>query len=282
MKALMFLARRFVAGTTIDEAVPKVRELNDEGIKVTLDVLGENVSTRDLAEKSGDAYLTLLDRIDRDGLDANVSLKLTQMGLDIDTDFCADVVGGVVDRAAEYDNFVRLDMEGSTYTDATIAMFERLFARHGNVGVVLQAMLHRTPDDVRTVLDRGGRIRLCKGAYKEPPAIALQKMPQIRERFTELVPTLLTSGIYHGVATHDEKLIAWTIDHVRREGIDPASFEFQMLYGMRRERQRELVREGYNVRCYVPYGTHWFPYFTRRLRERKENVFFVLKHLFKK
>lgn len=278
---MMFLAKRFVAGTTAEEALPKVRDLNRDGILATLDVLGENVAGKDEATASADEYVRLLELIDREKVDSNVSLKLTQMGLDIDVDFCFENVMRIVDRAAELDNFVRLDMEGSDYTDKTLDMFRRLYERRKNVGVVIQAMLHRSEADVRRTLEVGGRIRLCKGAYKEPESIAWRKMADIRENYRKLAAEMLASGVYHGIATHDEQLVEWTIAHAKEKGYGPETFEFQMLYGMRRKRQRELAKAGHRIRCYVPYGTHWFPYFTRRLRERKENVFFVLKHLFK-
>ena len=206
--------------------------------------------------------------------------ELTQMGLDIGEDFCFENTLRVVEKAAETGNFIRIDMEGPKYTQPTLDMFRRIFAEKQNVGVVIQAMLKRSRADVADLLALGARMRLCKGAYKVPRGLAHGSKKDIARAYTDLLEPLLASGLYHGVATHDEALIRWTLEHAKARGIDTGAFEFQMLYGMRRKRQIDLVRQGFNVRCYVPFGTHWFPYFSRRLRERKENIFFVLRNLF--
>lgn len=276
----MFLARRFVAGITAEEALPKVLELNRRGIKATLAVLGESVTRREESLAATDQFIHLLDLIREQGADSNISLKLTQLGLDIDEEFCFDNASRILEKAAVGDNFVRIDMEAAKYTQPTLDMLHRLRERHRNVGVVVQAMLLRTRDDVRDLIRKGVRMRLCKGAYKFPGSIAHLKKAAIAEAFHASAAEMLESGIYHGFATHEEALVQWVLDFVEREGVDPASFEFQMLYGMRGNRQARLAADGYNVRCYVPFGTHWLPYFSRRLRERKENVFFVLRNLF--
>lgn len=280
MKKVTALARRFVAGLTAEEALPSVRALNDLGIRATLTVLGENVKDREEAAGAADEILGLLDLIRDRGVDSNVSIKLTQMGLDIGEDFCFENAMRVVEKAVETENFIRLDMEGPGHTAATLDVFRRIFAERQNVGVVIQAMLHRSEADVAELLALGARMRLCKGAYKVPSSLAHRSRKDIARAYTGLLEHLLASGLYHGVATHDEALIRWTLDHVAEKGIDARSFEFQMLHGMRRKRQIDLAGQGFNVRCYVPYGTHWFPYFSRRLRERKENIFFVLRNLF--
>jgi proline dehydrogenase len=276
----MFLARRFVAGITAEEALPKVLELNRRGIKATMTVLGESVTKREESLAARDEFIHLLDLIRDQGADSNISVKLTQLGLDIDEQFCFDNTARVLEKAAEGDNFVRIDMEAAKYTQPTLDMLDRLREVHPNVGVVIQSMLFRSREDVRNLIAKGVGMRLCKGAYKFPASIAHLKKEAIAEAFRESAAEMLVSGIYHGFATHDESLVRWILDFVKREGVDPAAFEFQMLYGMRGNRQARLAADGYNVRCYVPYGTHWFPYFSRRLRERKENVFFVLRNLF--
>lgn len=273
------LARRFVAGTTIEQAIQAVRKLNQEGISSTLDVLGENVKEKRAAENAVASYLLTLDQIQQSGVSANVSLKLTQMGLDIDRSFCTSNLTRICEKAAGHNIFVRLDMEGSRYTETTLTLFHELFCDHSNVGIVIQAYLHRSRVDLERLNRVKARVRLCKGAYREPRELALQKMSEIRDNFKELASVLLVEGEYPAIATHDDGLISWTKDFVYSHGIGKDRFEFQMLYGVRPETQRQLVRQGYRVRVYVPYGTHWLPYFYRRLRERKENVFFVLRNL---
>jgi proline dehydrogenase len=278
MKALTFLARRFVAGEEPREAVQVGERLQGRGIKATFDKLGEDVHDREAARRAADAAKELL-RLIPAGVERNVSIKMSSMGQEISRELCLENTASILDVAKEVGGFVRLDMEGSTLTQDTIEIFHELRKRYDNVGIVLQAYLHRTPDDVREAVDRGDRVRLCKGAYREPPEVAQQDMSEIRRTFKEAAHLLLDRGDYPAIATHDEELIRDTIDHARDRGIEPSRFEFQMLYGLRRRRWDELVGAGYNMRIYVPYGTHWVPYFYRRLRERKENILFVLKSL---
>jgi len=259
-----------------------VRHLNAFGILTTLDVLGENVSTRPAAEAAVAAYLEALDWIQREGLSSNVSLKLTQMGLDIDRDYCLDNVARICERAAAGKNFVRIDMEGSAYTERTLNLFYDLFRKHQNVGVVIQAYLHRSEQDVRKLIELGARVRLCKGAYKEPPSLAVQTLAAVRQNFMSLASLLLKQRIHPAIATHDDVLLSWTRNYIAQHELPKDGFEFQMLYGVRSHTQRQLAEQGYPMRVYVPFGTHWLPYFYRRIRERKENVAFVLKHLFRK
>ena len=283
LNQLLFpVAKRFVAGQTIQEAISAVRHLNAFGILTTLDVLGENVSTRPAAEAAVAAYLEALDWIQREGLSSNVSLKLTQMGLDIDRDYCLDNVARICERAAAGKNFVRIDMEGSAYTERTLNLFYDLFRKHQNVGVVIQAYLHRSEQDVRKLIELGARVRLCKGAYKEPPSLAVQTLVAVRQNFMSLASLLLKQRIHPAIATHDDVLLSWTRNYIAQHELPKDGFEFQMLYGVRSHSQRQLAEQGYPMRVYVPFGTHWLPYFYRRIRERKENVAFVLKHLFRK
>ncbi len=286
MNLPFFLASRFVAGETLEEALPVLDALNDDGLHVALDKLGEHVHDREVAAAARDTYIDLvrtLARRDRDeGLRNRISIKLSMMGQLIDEDFCLDNLRRLLEVAAEHDMFVRLDMEGSDLTQSTLDLFEAVYPDFpDHVGPVLQAMLHRTDRDVDRMCELGASVRLCKGAYAEPAAIAYQDMSQIRERYLDYMERLLHHTPYSGIATHDDTLIDATKDVAARQDVDPDAFEFQMLYGLRRETQRELVRQGYNVMVYVPYGTEWFPYFSRRLREKKENVWFVLKTLFK-
>lgn len=280
-RILFPFAKRFVAGRTIHDAVRVVQRLNNDGISATLDVLGENVKDKRSAEAAAESYLQTLDWIDRSRIQTNASLKLTQMGLDISREFCYSNVRKICERAGETGNFVRIDMEGSQYTEQTLSLFLELHESFKNVGIVVQAYLRRSAGDLQQINAVGARVRLCKGAYKEPVEIAYQRMPEIRENFRRLAEKLFAGGNYPAIATHDDHLIGWTQENVRKHHVGLDQFEFQMLYGVRPETQRALARDGYQVRVYVPYGTHWLPYFSRRLRERKENVFFVLRHFFK-
>lgn len=275
------LAKRFVAGRTIQEAVQAVRRLNERGICATLDVLGENVKDISTANAAAERYVQTLGWIEENHIQSNVSVKLTQMGLDIDRQFCFSNVVRICDAAAKANNFVRIDMEGSNYTEPTLSLFLELYQMYKNVGIVIQASLRRSAADLQRLNKLRARVRLCKGAYKEPPAIAYQRMPEIRQNFKELAEMLFTKGDYPAIATHDDQLIDWTKQYVRQNQISLDRFEFQMLYGLRSETQRVLAKQGYRVRVYVPFGTHWLPYFSRRLRERKENVYFVLQNLLK-
>lgn len=275
------MSRRFVAGEKLDEAVAAARASNQAGMTVSLDHLGENVSTEEEARRARDAYLENFDRIATEKLDANVSLKLTQLGLDLGDDFCFSLLESVVDRAAHYNNFLRIDMEGSPYTARTIALVKRARAKYDRVGTVVQAYLYCTEQDVKDLLAIGCRIRLCKGAYREPASIAFPKKEDVDRNYVRLMQLLLPSGIYHGIATHDPNMIRATIDFAAKQGIGKDQFEFQMLYGIRTDLQQQLVRDGYRMRVYIPYGTEWFPYFMRRLAERPANVLFFVRNLFR-
>ena len=272
------LARRFVAGKTAQDAIAAGRRLHERGIKATFDLLGEDVLDRDAARRSAEANKDLLRRIPED-VERNISIKLTMLGLEIADDFCLELVAGILDTAREVGGFVRVDMEGSKHTQRTIDAFRTLRRSFDNVGIVLQAYLHRTEQDVKDAVARGDRVRLCKGAYSEPPAIAWKKMDDIRASYRRCAEVLLEKGHFPAIATHDEGLVQHALGFARERGIAPGRYEFQMLYGLRPRRWDELVAAGHNMRVYVPYGSHWFPYFYRRLRERKENIFFVLRSL---
>ncbi|HLJ76819.1 MAG TPA: proline dehydrogenase family protein [Acidobacteriaceae bacterium] len=279
------MSSRFVAGFRIEDALTVAQALNQQGLFSTLDSLGENVSSPDQARQAAQVYHRLLDEISAALLNANVSLKLTQMGMDLGEGLAFDIVSGLVRHAVEAGTFVRVDMEGSPYTQATLDMVRRLHAlpeNRGHVGIVIQAYLRRSEKDVATLLSDGIRIRLCKGAYKEPPEIAFPGKNEVDQNFVALMKMLLKSGIYHGIATHDEAMIRATKDFVAAERIDRGSFEFQMLYGIRRDLQRKLVQDGYKVRVYVPFGEQWYPYFMRRLAERPANVIFLARNFFRK
>jgi len=273
---------RFVAGTTIEEALKATRETNALGMSVSLDNLGENVTNADEARTSAQLYHELLDRITERGLNANVSLKLTHMGFDIDQGLAIGIVQRLVEHAREKQNFVRVDMEGSPYTQRTLDLVEEIHNHDGNqgaVGAVIQAYLQRSEADVQSLISQGIRIRLCKGAYKEPPEIAFPEKSDVDGNYVRLMKVLLKSGIYHGIATHDEKMIQATMAFAEAEKIPSSAFEFQMLYGIRRDLQRELVRQGWRMRVYIPFGTEWYPYFMRRLAERPANALFVARNL---
>jgi proline dehydrogenase len=280
MNPLTLFARRFVAGEQPQDAVRAGERLHAKGIKATFDKLGEDVNDREAVARATESAKELL-RLIPPGIERNISIKMSSMGQRISRDLCLENVAGILDCAKAVDGFVRLDMEGSNLTQDTVEVFQLLRRTHENVGLVLQAALHRTPDDVREAIRRGDRIRLCKGAYHEPPQIALQDMGAIRKQYLACARLLLDSGRYPAIATHDEHLIGETVAHAAAQKIEASRFEFQMLYGLRRSRWDSLVASGWNVRIYVPFGTHWIPYFYRRLRERKENVLFVLRNLFR-
>jgi proline dehydrogenase len=282
MGLMTFLARRFVAGKTPEAAIRAVRRLNAHGICATIDILGENVTSREEAVRAADGYVSLLELIARERVDANVSLKLTMMGLDIDAGLCRDNVRRVLEAAARHDSFVRVDMEGSAYTQATLDVVRALFAQSPNVGAVIQASLYRSEADVAALNKDRIRVRLCKGAYREPKTVAFRDKRDVNANYSKLMRLLLEAGPYPAIATHDGKLIAECKALVARNGVGKDQFEFQMLYGIRNALQRKLAAEGYRVRCYVPFGTHWLPYFLRRLRERRANVTFVLRNLFRR
>ncbi|HYL27926.1 MAG TPA: proline dehydrogenase family protein [Candidatus Nitrosotalea sp.] len=280
-KNFHFLARRFVAGEEIGAAIAAVRRLNAEGMSATLDFLGEDVLERNAALRQRDVYLEMLDAIAAGRVDSNVSVKLTAMGLLMDEELAYENLTAIVERAlGNTDPFVRIDMEGSAVTEATLRVFVRAFSHHKNVGPVLQAYLKRTSGDVENAIDLGARVRLCKGAYNEPSEIAYKKMPEIRVKYLELARDLLERGKYPGIATHDRRLIAAVKRFTADNGIAKDAFEFQMLYGCRPAVQRAIVAEGYCLRIYVPFGTHWAGYFYRRVLERRENALFALSSIF--
>jgi proline dehydrogenase len=276
------MARRFVAGETLDEAIAAARKCNDAGMLVSLDYLGENVSTTADAQRARDAYLEVFDRIDREKLYANVSCKLTQLGLDLSAEFCEGLVLSVVERAAAYENFLRVDMEGSVYTQRTVELVKRIRARNPAIGTVIQAYLYRSEGDIQDLLAYGCRVRLCKGAYKESAEVAFERKRDVDANFVRLMQMLLPSGFYHAIATHDPHMIGETIRCAAAKQISKDDFEFQMLYGIRTDLQRRLVKGGYRVRVYIPYGRDWFPYFMRRLAERPANMGFLLRNFFQK
>jgi len=283
MKLPFVLAKRFVAGETFDQSVPKVSELNKHGIKVTLDLLGENVEDRETTDDTVESYIRLLDNIHNAGLKSTISIKLTMLGLDIDKEYCRKNLFNLLDVARRYDSFVRIDMEGSDYTQAIIDLYKEAFKEYGkHVGIVIQAYLHRSKNDIPDLAEMGADVRLCKGAYGEPERVALQNMPAIRDAFKEYAKILLEKTTYPRIATHDDELVNWIKNYTLENKLGKSRFELQMLYGLREETMIQLTDEGYNTRIYVPYGTMWFPYFKRRLLERKENIFFVASTMFKK
>src|SRR5215212_11924145 len=277
------LTTRFVAGETIDEAVSYIRQINAENCTASFDHLNESVGTEAEAEAEVTEYLNILGRITETQIRSNVSIKLTQFGLGLDPELAYRNARRVVGEARKRGNFVRVDMEGSDVTQATIDIFKRLRAEFGlnDVGIVLQSYLYRTYADAQELVKLPARIRICKGAYNEPPEVAFPDKKDVDANYVKVMQVLLSSGVYHGIATHDPKMVDATIDFATREGIGKEKFEFQMLYGIRRDLQRQLARDGFNVRIYVPYGKHWYPDFMRRLAERPANVWFVMKNLVK-
>ena len=274
------VARRFVAGESLDDAVEVARQVNSAMQLASLDLLGENVSDEAGARQAAENYLAIFERIEREKLDSNVSLKLTQLGIDLNENLCQELLEKIVAQAATRGNFVRIDMEGSPYTERTVEMAKRVRAKYAAVGTVMQAYLYRAEKDALDLIAAGCRLRLCKGAYKEPPDIAFPKKSDVDANYVKLMKLLLPSGIYHGIATHDPAMIDATKDFVREKNIGRERFEFQMLYGIRTDLQKQLVREGFRLRIYIPYGTDWFPYFMRRLAERPANLTFFLRNLF--
>ncbi len=282
------MSSRFVAGLDVDDVLHAAESVNSQGISATLDSLGENVATPDEARHSADVYHTLLDAIQQRGLNANVSIKLTQMGLELDPELTYEIAERLVSHAVATNNFVRIDMEGSAVTQITLDIVKRLHAgqsngvpNRGHVGVVIQSYLYRSEKDICELLSQGIRIRLCKGAYQEPPQVAFASKADVDSNFIRLMRILVNSGIYNGIATHDPAMIEATKLFTSERKIDPAEFEFQMLYGVRRDLQRLLVKEGYGMRVYIPFGREWYPYFMRRLAERPANVLFLAKNFFK-
>ena len=276
------LSSRFIAGMTVEDAVRVCESVNKQGMAVTLDALGESVTDEAAAHRAADVYHKLLDAIAEHKLNANVSVKLTQMGLELDPGLAEGIALDLVKHAASLGNFVRIDMEDSSLTQVTIDIVRRIHAMPGlagAIGIVIQSYLYRSEADIQELITDGIRIRYCKGAYKEPPEVAFPHKADVDANYVKLSKVLLDSLVYHGIATHDEKMIAAVKAYARERGIANDHFEFQMLYGVRRDLQRDLVRDGYRVRVYVPFGSEWYPYFMRRLAERPANVFFIAKNL---
>jgi proline dehydrogenase len=275
---------RFVAGTQLSDAVRATEQVNKWGASVSIDNLGENVTNTDEAKLSADLYHRMLDEIASRKLNANISLKLTHMGLDVDESLAFQIVTDLVAHAVEINSFVRIDMEGSPYTQRTLDFvrgLHRLPGHAGKVGTVIQSYLYRSEDDVKLLLSEGIRIRLCKGAYKESPEIAFPKKEDVDANYVKLAKMLVTSGTYHGLATHDEQIIEQMKKFAKEQKLPASAYEFQMLHGVRRDLQQKLVRDGYGMRVYIPFGSEWYPYFMRRLAERPANVLFIAKNMFR-
>jgi proline dehydrogenase len=270
------MVRRFVAGDSLDDALVALESLRAEGMRWTVDVLGESVDSRETATAGADRYMATLDALAERGLEANVSLKLTAMGLGIDRDFCLENVRRVVDRARQIGGFVRIDMEDHSKTDQTLEIAHELHATYADVGVVIQSYLRRSATDIERLIGEQVRVRLCKGAYDEPSSVAFVSKAEVDQSYRELMEQLLLRGRYPALATHDEALIEHAIKFAQENGIGPDRFEFQMLYGVRRDLHERLVARGWTVRIYLPYGTEWYPYYMRRLAERPQNVLFML------
>ena len=274
-------ARRFIAGETVEEAIAASRTLEARGLLLTLDYLGESVRTVEEATAATREYVRLIDVLVESGIERNISLKLTQLGVDIDRATCVDNLRRILEPAGRHGFFVRIDMENSPYTDVTLEVFETLWRQdYRNIGVALQSCLHRTEKDVRRMNELGARVRLVKGAYKEPPAVAYQLKAEVDAAYVRLMRLLLDGGAYPAIATHDEAMLAATRAYAAEQGIGPDRFEFQMLYGIRRDLQHSLSASRYRMRIYVPFGRQWFPYFMRRLGERPANVGFVIRAMF--
>lgn len=280
-KSFNNVTHRFVAGEELTDAVAAIRQLNQKQIRASFDHLGESISSEAETRAEVQEYTHVLEAIINQALDSNVSVKLTQLGLDISPQLCYQNTRSIIEAAARFGNFVRIDMEDSTKTDATLDVFRRLRGEFDNVGIVVQSYLYRTEKDIDELLALGARIRLCKGAYKEPESVAFQDKRDVDANYIKLMQKLLVSGIYHGIATHDEKMIEATRQFAAEKGIKADQYEFQMLYGVRRDLQDKLIAEGYRMRVYVPYGRYWYPYFMRRLAERPANVWFVMKNMMK-
>lgn len=273
------MVARFVVGETLDAALDALEKLSAAGFGTTVDVLGESVTSAEAAAAAAARYVETLDALAARGLDRNVSLKLTQMGLDLDREACRANLERILARAEALDAFVRIDMEDSCRTDATLEIWRAAHATYAKTGIVIQSALRRSASDVERIIDAGGRVRLCKGAYAEPASVAFQSRGEVDASYIALAERLMTAGDYPALATHDPRMINHAIRFARREGIGPERFEFQMLHGVRRDLQERLVAAGYTVRVYVPYGTEWYPYFMRRLAERPANVAFILRSL---
>ena len=281
MRMTRSLVRRFIAGETLDEALQAIQQLNKDGIRASLNVLGENVTTHDEADAALQEYQREIEAINQRQLDANISIKLTQLGLDLDFERCYERVVKLVEQAGQAGFDVEVDMENSAYTDMTLNLVHRIRDHYSNIGVAVQAYLYRSESDIEDLMKRDIKIRLVKGAYKEPPDRAFPRKRQVDENYARLLKRLIERAPRLAIATHDIRLIDRARTWLRETDRDPASYEFQMIYGIRRDLQALLVGEGWPLRVYVPYGTHWYPYFMRRLAERPANVFFLLRHLFR-
>lgn len=282
MSFLFFFAKRFIAGQTLPEAIEVLRKLKSQGFLTTIDHLGENVLSAKEATASADYYIAILRSLKKNALDTNISVKLTHIGLDVDKNLCVQNLKRIVETARDVGGFIRVDIEGSKYTAMTFDVIQEIKSQGFPVGGAVQSMLRRTPSDVVSLLEHQITLRLCKGAYKEPIDIAFQKKNEVDRQYIALMKRLLTSGLYHGIATHDEEIIKATKTFAKERSIKTAQFEFQMLLGVRRDLQQRLVKEGWRLRVYVPFGRAWLPYVWRRIRERKENLWFVIKHLFRR
>ncbi len=272
------ISQRFVAGAGLDEAIEATRVLNQQGLHVTLDHLGENVAHAEEAQATAQGYSEILDRIKATGVDANISIKLTALGLDISQELCEKNMAQLLEHAQQFPIFVRIDMEGSAYTERTVDMTLRLHDRFEHVGTVIQSCLYRSKQDVEQLIAQGVRVRLVKGAYKEPKAVAFQVKADVDHNYVRLMTQLMQHGNYPAIATHDEAIINAACKYAHDNGISQDAFEFQMLYGIRRDLQEKLVSKGYHVRVYVPYGSQWYPYLVRRMAERPANLMFVMSN----
>lgn len=277
-RATRGVSRRFVAGEVLDDAIETSRAINQQGLHVSLDHLGENVSDAKEAGSAAQDYINALERIKQAGVDANISIKLTALGLDISQEMCEENVRRILEHAQQYPIFVRIDMEGSAYTEQTVDIALRMHKRFEHVGTVIQSCMYRSKQDVEQLIAQGVRVRLVKGAYKEPKEVAFQQKSEVDHNYVRLMTMLLLRGNYPAIATHDEAIINATCKYARDNGISKEAFEFQMLYGIRRDLQQKLVRQGYHVRVYVPYGSQWYPYLMRRMAERPSNLVFVMSN----
>jgi proline dehydrogenase len=273
------MASRFIAGETLQDAVQVIQMLNKKGMTATFDHLGENVRTEEEALHASEIYFQILEKIQETKISSNVSLKMTEMGLDLNLELARLNLEKILAKAAELNNFIRIDMESSNYTEKTLALFKQVYSSYKNVGVVIQAYLYRSEKDIDDLIQIQARVRLCKGAYSEPPDLAFPKKADVDRNYIKLIKKLLLKGNYPAFATHDPRMIEAVKKTAQENRITPDRFEFQMLYGIRRDLQEQLVQEGYNLRIYVPYGTMWYPYFMRRLAERPANLLFFLKNL---
>lgn len=277
-RATRGVSRRFVAGETLDDAIDATRVLNQRGMHVSLDHLGENVSDATEALAATQAFITILDRIKQTGVDANISIKLTALGLDISQELCEQNARRILEHAAQYPIFVRIDMEGSAYTEQTVDITLRMHQQFEHVGTVIQSCLYRSKQDVERLIAQGVRVRLVKGAYREPHSVAFQQKSEVDQNYVRLMKPLLLHGNYPAIASHDEAIINAACKFALENGIDKSTFEFQMLYGIRRDLQDKLVKQGYQMRVYVPYGSQWYPYLMRRMAERPANLVFVMSN----